>query len=651
MFAWPTAPLTAYLPIAFLPGLPTRLACIVGGAASILFPLTQFLTTLTFPGGPTSVRIPSICSSTLFFSPEKPAGTLRSTIGSERAAPRGPKGHPLALRTLAVVGRVPAAKRTGSFSRLGFLLQGSGVSRLRDVRSSAQDHSFIRSAGVRLPWTRARPSPPAGTRRGMRRARRRGPPTDSASSRLDLGVIFAPPYSPGGDRSMGVQNLDRILNPQSIAVIGASDKEGSVGYALARNLVQGGFQGGIHLVALRAEKILGLPTYSSIRDVPGPIDLALIATPAASVPEVVRECGEARVKGAVIVSAGFKETGAAGKALEEVVLGIARDYGVRVVGPNCLGLVRPRMNLNATFLDTTPKPGNVAFISQSGALGSAILDAAVEENVGFSAFISVGSMVDVNFGDLIDYFGSDPYTRSILMYIEGVADARAFMSAARHFARTKPIIVVKAGRYRESARAVASHTGSLSGEDDIYEAAFKRAGVVRVDEISDLFNVAEVLSAQPPLPKGPRLAIITNAGGPGIMATDSLIGRGGTLAELSPATFETLNAALPAFWSRGIRSTCSVTRGRTGIGSPWPPASRTTRSMGSSSCIPPKPSRLLSRSRRRSSRSSRARPTRRRRSSSPSSGGRGSKRRTNFSRRIACPPSRRRSRPPRPLLR
>ncbi len=262
---------------------------------------------------------------------------------------------------------------------------------------------------------------------------------------------------------MGVQNLDRIINPQSIAVIGASDKEGSVGYALARNLVQGGFQGGIHLVALRAEKILGLPTYSSIREVPGPIDLALIATPAPSVPEVVRECGEARVKGAVIVSAGFKETGAAGKALEEVVLDIAREHGVRVVGPNCLGLVRPRMNLNATFLDTMPKPGNVAFISQSGALGSAILDAAVEENVGFSAFISVGSMVDVNFGDLIDYFGSDPYTRSILMYIEGVTDARAFMSAARHFARTKPIIVVKAGRYRESARAVASHTGSLWG--------------------------------------------------------------------------------------------------------------------------------------------------------------------------------------------
>ena len=350
---------------------------------------------------------------------------------------------------------------------------------------------------------------------------------------------------------MGTYNLDRILNPQSVAVIGASDKEGSVGYTLARNMVQGGFKGRVYLVALRHENILGQPTYASIRDVPEPVDLVLIATPAKSVPDVVRECGEAGVKGAVIVSAGFKETGAEGKALEELVLAVAQEHGIRVVGPNCLGVVRPAVNLNATFLNTMPKPGNVAFISQSGALGSAILDVAVHENVGFSAFVSVGSMVDVNFGDLVDYFGGDPHTRSILMYIEGVTDARNFMSAARHFARTKPIIVVKAGRYHESARAVASHTGSLSGEDQVYDAAFKRAGIVRVDEISDLFNVAEVLSAQPPLPKGPRLAVITNAGGPGIMATDALIGRGGKLAELSPPTLEILNGVLPPFWSHG----------------------------------------------------------------------------------------------------
>ena len=183
--------------------------------------------------------------------------------------------------------------------------------------------------------------------------------------------------------------------------------------------------------------------------------------------------------------------------------------------------IRPRNNLNATFLDKMPKAGNVAFLSQSGALGSAILDWAIHENIGFSNFVSVGSMIDVDFGDLIDYFGSDPKTKSILMYVEGITEARKFMSAARHFARTKPIIVVKSGKFSESAKAAASHTGSLSGEDSIYDAAFKRAGIVRVNEIADLFNAAEVLGTQP-LPKGPRLAIITNAGGPGVMATDSL---------------------------------------------------------------------------------------------------------------------------------
>jgi acetyltransferase len=350
---------------------------------------------------------------------------------------------------------------------------------------------------------------------------------------------------------MTTQNVDRIINPQSVAIIGASDKEGTIGFTLTHNLLKGGFQGRAYPVALRAKEILGQPTYASIRDVPEAVDLALVATPAKTVPDVIRECGEARAKGAVVLSGGFKETGAAGKALEDRLMEVARAYDIRVVGPNCLGVVRPGLGFNGTFLDAMPEPGNIAFISQSGALGSAVIDVAIHENIGFSAFVSVGSMVDVDFGDLIDYFGSDPYTRSILMYIEGITNARNFMSAARHFARTKPIIVVKAGRYRESARAVASHTGSLSGEDQIYDAAFKRAGVVRVDEISDLFNAASVLSAQPPLPKGPRLAIVTNAGGPGIMATDSLIGRGGTLAELSPRTLETLNAGLPPFWSHG----------------------------------------------------------------------------------------------------
>jgi acetyltransferase len=252
----------------------------------------------------------------------------------------------------------------------------------------------------------------------------------------------------------------------------------------------------------------------------------------------------------IIVSAGFKETGAPGKALEEKIFEVAKKYGIRVVGPNCIGLIRPRNNLNATFLDKMPKTGNIAFISQSGALGSAILDWAIHQNIGFSNFVSVGSMIDVDFGDLIDYFGSDPKTKSILMYIEGITDARKFMSAARHFARTKPIIVVKSGQFSESAKAAASHTGSLSGEDSIYDAAFKRAGIVRVNEIADLFNAAEVLGTQP-LPQGSRLAIITNAGGPGVMATDSLIAQGGKLAKLSQKTLDSLNAVLPPFWSHG----------------------------------------------------------------------------------------------------
>jgi acetyltransferase len=349
---------------------------------------------------------------------------------------------------------------------------------------------------------------------------------------------------------VGTTNLDKIFKPRVVAILGASDTEGSVGYAVTVNFVRGLFEGKAYLVNNHKSEILGVKAYPTIGAVPETVDLAIIATPAKTVPGVVEECGKAGVKGVVILSAGFKETGPAGKALEDEILKVATPYGIRIVGPNCLGIIRPATRLNGTFLSKVPKPGTVAFLSQSGALGSAILDTAIHENVGFSTFVSVGSMIDVDFGDLIDYFGSDPHTRSILMYIEGVTNARRFMSAARHFARSKPIVVVKAGRFRESAKAVASHTGSLSGEDAIYEAAFKRAGIVRVDEIADLFNAAEVLSTQP-LPSGPRLAIITNAGGPGVMTTDALLARGGKVAELSPRTMERLNAALPAFWSHG----------------------------------------------------------------------------------------------------
>lgn len=349
---------------------------------------------------------------------------------------------------------------------------------------------------------------------------------------------------------MVTYNLHKIFKPRSVAVIGASDTEGSVGFAVASNFARGEYEGTSYFVNPRKTEILGRKCYPSIGAVPETVDLAIIATPAKTVAGVVDECGRAGVKGAIILSAGFKETGPEGKALETEILEVARKYRLRIVGPNCLGVIRPDLHLNATFLAKVPKPGTVAFLSQSGALGSAILDVAIHENVGFSSFVSVGSMIDVDFGDLIDYFGSDPNTRSILMYVEGITQARKFMSAARHFARAKPIVVVKAGRFRESARAVASHTGALSGEDLIYDSAFKRAGIVRVEEIADLFSAAEVLSTQP-LPEGNRLAIITNAGGPGIMTSDALLARGGKLAELSAATLARLNAALPPFWSHG----------------------------------------------------------------------------------------------------
>jgi acetyltransferase len=345
-------------------------------------------------------------------------------------------------------------------------------------------------------------------------------------------------------------NLDKIFNPKSVAVVGASDEEGTVGYTLMKNLTESKYEGKVYPVNIRKKEVLGLKAHQSVEQLPETVDLAIIATPAKTVPDVVEQCGKAGIIGIIILSAGFKEIGPEGKALEDKILQIQKKYSLRIIGPNCLGIIHPDINLNATFTGKMPKSGNLAFISQSGALGSAILDWAMHENIGFSHFVSLGSMVDVAFGDLIDYFGTDPRTKSILMYIEGIVDARKFMSAARHFARTKPIIVVKAGKFTESARAAASHTGSLTGEDMVYDAAFKRAGMVRVDEVNDLFNSAEVLGTQP-LPKGPNLAIVTNAGGPGVMATDSLLARGGSLAKLGQKTMDELNRILPNYWSRG----------------------------------------------------------------------------------------------------
>jgi acetyltransferase len=349
---------------------------------------------------------------------------------------------------------------------------------------------------------------------------------------------------------MSTRNLDRLFDPRSVAVIGASNTKGSVGYILLRNLIGAEYEGVVYPVNRTALSVQAIQAYPTISQVPRKIDLAIIAVPAKTVPDVVRECGEAGVSGAVIVSSGFKEIGAEGKKLEEHVLSIANSYGLRLVGPNCLGYVRPARHLNATFAHVMPEPGRVAFISQSGALGTAILDWATANKVGFSAFVSVGSMCDVDFGDLIDYFGADPQTNSIILYVEALPDARKFMSAARHFAKTKPIIVVKSGRSARAAMAAASHTGAIAGDDTLYSAAFRRAGVVRVDEIQDLFDASEALS-RVSSPRGPKLGIVTNAGGPGVMATDRLLSLGGELAELRPETDAKLLECLPTFAARG----------------------------------------------------------------------------------------------------
>jgi acetyltransferase len=339
-----------------------------------------------------------------------------------------------------------------------------------------------------------------------------------------------------------------MFNPKTIALIGATEKEGAVGRTILENLLRSK-ERKVFPVNPHTSKVLDMGSYPTIASVPEHVELAVVATPARSVPVVVEECGQAGVEGVVIISAGFKEIGQEGTLLESEIDRIRKKYGMRIMGPNCLGFVRPPLDLNATFLRGKPPAGNIAFISQSGALGSAILDWAVSAGIGFSMFASLGSMIDIDFGDMIDFLGDDPATRSILIYMEGVGNARKFMSAARAFARRKPIIILKPGRFAESARAAHSHTGAMAGDDAVYEAAFRRAGAVRVGEIAELFDAAEVLDSKR-LPAGPRLAIVTSAGGPGVMATDALIHLGGELAELSGESIKQLNAFLPAYWSK-----------------------------------------------------------------------------------------------------
>jgi acetyltransferase len=339
--------------------------------------------------------------------------------------------------------------------------------------------------------------------------------------------------------------LDVIFAPRNIAVIGASEKEGSVGRTILWNLISHPFGGTVFPVNPKRNSILGIKAYRNIAAVPEPVDLAIIATPAATVPGVISECADAGVKGAIILSAGFKETGIAGAELEQRVLEQVRRGQMRLIGPNCLGIMNPHIGLNATFASNMALPGKVGFISQSGALCSAILDWSFHENVGFSAFISIGSMLDVGWGDLIYYLGDDPHTESIVIYMESIGDARSLLSAAREVALTKPIIVIKAGRTEAAAKAATSHTGALAGSDAVFDAALRRCGVLRVNRISELFDMAEVLAKQPRT-KGKRMAIITNAGGPGVLATDALVSGGGELAELTAETRDALNRLLPA---------------------------------------------------------------------------------------------------------
>src|SRR5579864_5735477 len=355
-----------------------------------------------------------------------------------------------------------------------------------------------------------------------------------------VGKIYtAPPPARAG--------LESLFLPRSAAVIGATDRAGTVGRSVISNLLESKSSLKVYAVTPSHSEVLAIKTHKRIGDIAG-VDLALVVTPAQTVPQIIGECVDAGVKSAVVISAGFREQGHDGALLEEEIQKHLRRGSLRLVGPNCMGFMNPTIGLNATFAKAMPQKGSVAFLSQSGALQTAILDWSQREQVGFSAIVSTGSMLDVGWGDLIYYFGDDPHTKSILLYMESVGDARSFLSAAREIALSKPIIVIKAGRSEAASRAAASHTGALTGSDDVLEAAFRRCGVLRVQNIADLFYMAEVLSKQP-RPRGPRLTIVTNAGGPGVLATDALIATGGELTALAPETLHELDGFLSSHWS------------------------------------------------------------------------------------------------------
>ncbi len=348
---------------------------------------------------------------------------------------------------------------------------------------------------------------------------------------------------------MSIHNLEKIFNPTSLAVVGASERAGSIGNSLMINIMEGGYKGRIFPVNPKHKTICGLETAASILDIGSSVDLAVIATPIVKVPHLIRECVQAKIAGVIVLSAGGKEIGEKGREIEGEIRKEAARGEVRIIGPNCIGIVSSESGLNASFASLMPLSGKLAFVSQSGAICAAILDLSIKEGIGFSHFVSIGSMLDVDFGDLINYLGNDPRVKSIVLYMESLTNVRKFMSAARAISRVKPIVLLKSGRSRAGAAAASSHTGALAGEDVIYDAAFKRAGIQRVDTISELFDCAELMAKQP-LPAGPGLGIITNGGGPGVMAADALSAHHMQPVSLSPETLQKLNHILPPFWSR-----------------------------------------------------------------------------------------------------
>ena len=351
---------------------------------------------------------------------------------------------------------------------------------------------------------------------------------------------------------MSVRNLDYLFDPHSVAVIGASERPHSVGATVLHNLLASPFRGPVFAVNPKYRTLAGRPAYPDVAALPEVPELAVICTPAATVPAIITQLGVRGTRAAIILSAGLgePEPGNGGRTLKQAALEAAKPHLLRILGPNCVGLLVPGIGLNASFAHTDALPGRTAFVSQSGALVTGVMDWAKSRGIGFSRFISLGEGADVDFGDVLDYLAGDHATQAILLYMEDVRHARKFMSAARSAARSKPTVVLKAGRAAEGARAAASHTGALAGADQVYDAAIRRAGMLRVLSTEDLFGAVETLARSRPL-RGERLAILTNGGGPGVMATDELVCNGGTLATLDPQTIARLDALLPPTWSRG----------------------------------------------------------------------------------------------------